>query len=68
MSDLKVVPQPELPPGARVWWDRQSRRFRWANAWPDDGIGLPCHGACEYKDDAIEACWTEHRTRGEINR
>lgn len=50
----------------RLWPDQApgSTRWRWAlDTWPDDGLGIPTHGACASLALAVEACKEHDRQR-----
>jgi hypothetical protein len=53
----------------RVWLDRDGSTIRWALAdWPDDGWGLPAHGAGQTVA-AVEMQISRHRAQvGELPR
>lgn len=47
---------PYVPPRYVVWHDHMSRRWRWARAWTDNGLGLVNHGAAPSFASAIRKC------------
>lgn len=53
----------------RLWLDRTpgSTRWRWSlKDWPDDGLGIPSHGAAPDVETAARACAANWRLRESV--
>lgn len=51
-----------------VWYDKFSDRVRWSlSANPDDGLGVPSHGAAKSVQAAVRTCIRNQALRKEVN-
>lgn len=64
VGEIKIIvmkPSRERCEEPRVWWDSNSRLWRWARSFyrsdEDQGLAGVGHGSERHKEDAIRACY-----------